>query len=131
MNPAPDCAPNPASRTSGANATLASLRTAAGLTLRYKEPDLAAVARAVAAASNAGATPTPTSPAAAPPLLITFLDGRLPLLEPSMGTQRIAHSANAGGSSVLSEALSFEVLRGLLGLRLLATEMQIRWVAHE
>ncbi|KAJ6239448.1 hypothetical protein M0813_03156 [Anaeramoeba flamelloides] len=51
-----------------------------------------------------------------------FLDLKL-----SKGTKKLLQSENAGGSSIISEALSFEVLHRLFGCRLLATEMEIQY----
>jgi len=45
----------------------------------------------------------------------------------SEGAQRIFNSPNAGGNSVWSETLSFEVLNNLLGAKLLLTEMEINY----
>lgn len=54
----------------------------------------------------------------------TFREGAFCL---SPGAQRILTVPNAGGSSVLSEVMSFELLRFLYGVDLLRTEMEIRY----
>lgn len=45
----------------------------------------------------------------------------------SSGARRILESPNAGGNSIWSEVLSFEVLKSLFGAKLLCTEMQISY----
>jgi len=45
----------------------------------------------------------------------------------SEGSKRICNSPNAGGNSVWSEVLSFEVLSILFGAKLLLTEMEISY----
>jgi len=48
--------------------------------------------------------------------------------ELSEGAKRILTVPNAGGNSVWSEVLSFEVLAGLFGVSLLRTEMELQYV---
>ncbi|PRP81677.1 hypothetical protein PROFUN_01184 [Planoprotostelium fungivorum] len=48
----------------------------------------------------------------------------------SDGGHRILTVPNAGGNSVWSEVLSFEVLTGLYGLRLQRTEMELQYMWH-
>ncbi|KAJ3440094.1 hypothetical protein M0812_16142 [Anaeramoeba flamelloides] len=45
----------------------------------------------------------------------------------SKGAKKLLETENAGGSSIISEALSFEVLHRLFRCKLLATEMEIQY----
>jgi len=48
----------------------------------------------------------------------------------SAGAERIRDEPNAGGNSVASEALSFDILRCMYGAELLRTEMQLEYFPH-
>jgi len=58
---------------------------------------------------------------------LNTLSNPLAHIQMSPGAQRITSEPNAGGNSLVSEALSFEVLHRMLGAGLLATEMEVRY----
>eukprot|EP00744_Colponema_vietnamica_P000723 GILI01001266.1.p1 GENE.GILI01001266.1~~GILI01001266.1.p1 ORF type:complete len:365 (+),score=102.28 GILI01001266.1:337-1431(+) len=68
-----------------------------------------------------------------PHFLVTFFEPLTDLqsFQLSTGALKIFSDPNAGGNSINSEALSFEVLRRLLGVKLLQTEMEIQYMYSE